>query len=82
MTRSCVSQVVVLVLLLFLLLLLTLNGQNAIGDLYFDVLLVHSWQFCPDFVSLVCLGTSPWVLLPNPLTSPKRRDIEQRARER
>ena len=49
MSRSYVLASSSLLLLLFLFLLLTFNGQNTVGNVNRDVLLVHARQLCRDF---------------------------------
>src|ERR1019366_4679606 len=75
--KVALMHIIILLLLLFFFLLLTLDDQVAIGDLHFDVLLIHPGQFGRELVGLLAFGdVYCWGSFPSYFAAPKRLDIE------
>src|SRR5665811_122275 len=55
--KVALTHIIILLLLLFFFLFLALDDQVAIGNLHFDVLLIHPGQFGYELIGLLAFGS-------------------------
>src|SRR5581483_11442094 len=81
--EATLREVIVLLLFFLLLALLAPDGEEAVGELHLDILLVEARQLGRDLVFLVLLDDIDGRrLAEGKLTAPERLDIEHAASER